>query len=175
MLTDRYETTRLIVRKPIDQDAVQIFDAYARNAEVTQYLSWKPHSSLDTTSAFIRECISHWGTDQFAFSILSKDPVRLIGMLEVRIVGHKAHLGYVLAKEYWSQGLMAEALGPIMRDLLMDASIARVWAVCDIENYGSKRVMEKIGMDCEGILRRWLVLPNLSSEARDCFVYAKVK
>jgi RimJ/RimL family protein N-acetyltransferase len=47
--------------------------------------------------------------------------------------------------------------------------------VCDIDNYGSKRVMEKAGMQYEGILRRWTVHPNVSSTPRDCHVFAKVK
>jgi RimJ/RimL family protein N-acetyltransferase len=37
------------------------------------------------------------------------------------------------------------------------------------------RVMEKAGMEYEGILKRWLVNPNISKIPRDCHVYAKVK
>jgi hypothetical protein len=32
-----------------------------------------------------------------------------------------------------------------------------------------------IGMTREGILKRWTVHPNVSSEPRDCFVYARVR
>jgi [ribosomal protein S5]-alanine N-acetyltransferase len=32
--------------------------------------------------------------------------------------------------------------------------------------------MEKAGLARDGILRRWLVHPNISSEPRDCFSYA---
>ena len=35
--------------------------------------------------------------------------------------------------------------------------------------------LEKAGMEREGILRRWLVHPNISPDPRDCFVYARVR
>jgi [ribosomal protein S5]-alanine N-acetyltransferase len=50
-----------------------------------------------------------------------------------------------------------------------------VWAVCDVDNTASARVMEKIGMLREGLMRRDVLHLNLSSEPRDCWVYAKVK
>ena len=175
MLHELYETARLLVRKPIEADAAGIFDAYARDAEVTRYLAWKPHASADATIGFLRETIDTWGRDRFPFSIVSKDGGGIIGMLEIRIEGHKANLGYVLAKAFWRRGLMAEALAPVMQALFANGSIARVWAVCDVENRGSARVMEKIGMEREGILRRWLIHPNRSDFPRDCYVYSKVK
>jgi len=35
--------------------------------------------------------------------------------------------------------------------------------------------MEKIGMECEGVLRRWMVFPNISPEPRDSLMYAWVR
>jgi len=48
-------------------------------------------------------------------------------------------------------------------------------AVCDVENIASARVMEKAGLSREGVLRRWLVHPNLGPEPRDCYGYARVR
>jgi len=53
--------------------------------------------------------------------------------------------------------------------------VYRVWAVCDTANLASARVLEKVGMTREGILKRWSVHPNVSPEPRDCFVYARVR
>jgi [ribosomal protein S5]-alanine N-acetyltransferase len=50
-----------------------------------------------------------------------------------------------------------------------------VWAVCDVENAASARVLEKAGMRREGVLRRWAMHPNMGEEPRDSFCYAKVK
>jgi hypothetical protein len=53
--------------------------------------------------------------------------------------------------------------------------IFRVWALCDVDNLASARVMEKVGMQREGILRRWILHPNLSDEPRDVYCYSVVK
>lgn len=172
----RFETERLIIQKPKIKDAEKIFQAYAQDFEVTKYLTWLTHKSIDTTKTFLDQCIIQWGMNgRFPFTISLKNPETLIGMLEARVENFKADLGYVLSKEYWKRGLMAEALSPVVDELLRQESIARVWAFCDLENYGSRRVLEKIGMECEGKLRRWVVLPNISGFPRDCFVFSKVK
>jgi len=53
--------------------------------------------------------------------------------------------------------------------------IHRFWAVCDVENRGSWRVMEKAGMQREGILRGWIRHPNVSDCPRDCYVYSIIR
>jgi hypothetical protein len=58
---------------------------------------------------------------------------------------------------------------------LSQPPIFRIGAVCDVENIGSARVMEKAGLVREGLLRRWLMHPNISDEPRDCFIYARTR
>ena len=58
---------------------------------------------------------------------------------------------------------------------LSQPSIFCIGAVCDVENIGSARVMEKAGLVREGLLRRWLMHPNISDEPRDCFSYARAR
>jgi RimJ/RimL family protein N-acetyltransferase len=59
--------------------------------------------------------------------------------------------------------------------VLAQPEIHRVWAVCDVDNLASARVMEKSGMEREGRLRRWAVHPNLSGGPRDFWCYSRVK
>jgi ribosomal-protein-alanine N-acetyltransferase len=51
----------------------------------------------------------------------------------------------------------------------------RVWATCDVDNVASARLLERVGMEREGVLRQWLVHPNLSEAPRDCLCYSIVK
>ncbi|ORU94795.1 MAG: hypothetical protein A6F72_09225 [Cycloclasticus sp. symbiont of Poecilosclerida sp. N] len=53
--------------------------------------------------------------------------------------------------------------------------VHRIWAVCDSENKASKRAMEKSGMNYEGLLKSWLVHPNMGNEPRDCYCLSIVK
>ena len=83
--------------------------------------------------------------------------------------------GYVLARSWWGQGLMTEALAAVAEWALAQPEVFRVSALCDTENVASARVMEKAGLVREGLLRRRSVHPNIGDEPRDCFLYARVR
>ena len=42
------ETDRLRLRVPTLEDAPEIFLQYAQDPEVTKYLTWRPHQSIET-------------------------------------------------------------------------------------------------------------------------------
>ncbi len=170
------ETARLRLRPPRMEDARAIFDQYAQDAAVARYLTWQPHQDIAETQAFLRRCLAVWQDGSaFPWAIIHKAESQLIGMLEIRIQGHRVDLGYGLAQRYWGQGYMTEAVAAIMDWAWQQPSLYRVWAVCDIENHASARVLEKVGMELEGVLRRNVLHPNVSSEPRDSCCYAMVK
>jgi RimJ/RimL family protein N-acetyltransferase len=57
----------------------------------------------------------------------------------------------------------------------MQNTIYRVWATCDVENFACAGVLIKAGMLKEGILRRYILHPNISPEPRDSYCYSVVK
>lgn len=173
---ERFLTSRLVLRKPSIEDASGIFREYAQDPAVTKYLVWRPHRSIEETNTFLEQCLRNWeGGHDFAWVIESKEKAALMGMIGLRLEQTGANLGYVLAVPFWNQGIMTEAVAALADWALDQESIFRVWAVTDVENGGSARVLQKAGMKCEGILRRWIVLPNISSEPRDCYCYAKTR
>lgn len=58
--------------------------------------------------------------------------------------------------------------------LLEQPAIQRVWAVSDLQNYSSIKILEKLSFQNEGILRKWLVLPVFNNQSRDCYVFSKI-
>ena len=171
-----FETQRLILRLPVTEDAVMIFKQYAQDLEVAKYTGWRPHKSIEETHAFVSRCLSVWAdAAAFPYALIRKDNAELVGMVEIRINQFKADVGYVLAKSEWGKGYMPEAVQALVDWALGQEEIFRVWAVCDLENPASARVMEKVGMQKEGILKRWFIHPNISSVPRDCYCYAVSK
>jgi RimJ/RimL family protein N-acetyltransferase len=169
------ETPRLILRKPCMDDAPLIFSAYARDTEVTRYLTWHPHETVEDTRAFLTRTLRAWDEGAaYTWAITLRDSGTLVGMIDVRLECH-ANLGYVLARPYWNRGYMTEAVRAVVEWALAQEEVSRVWAVCDVENVASARVLEKAGMEFEGVLRRWMVLPNRSATPRDCSCFAVVK
>jgi ribosomal-protein-alanine N-acetyltransferase len=87
----------------------------------------------------------------------------------------KIEVGYALARPYWGKGYMTEVLRAVIDWSLAQPHIFRVQAFCDVDNLGSARVMEKAGMTREGLLRRYVLHPNINDEPRDAYMYAVVK
>lgn len=169
-------TGRLVLRRPVDADAAAIFDGYAQDPEIVRYLVWRPHTSIAQTHEYLAVCHAGWdaGNDlTWALTLHGDD--RLIGMIGIRPRGYKNDLGYVLARAYWGRGLMAEAGRAIVELAFTDPAVYRVWAVCDADNHASARVLEKIGMTREGVLRRWMIHPNIGPEPRDSLCYSRVR
>jgi RimJ/RimL family protein N-acetyltransferase len=169
-------TPRLLLRKPVPDDAPAVFQEYAHDPEVTRYLTWKPDQTLREVIAFIERAAEGWkkGTT-FTWALTLKETGGVIGMIDARVDAYMVNLGYVLGKQHWNKGYATEALQAVLEWTNSEKDVYRVWAVCAVENATSARVMEKAGMCREGILRRWMVFPNIGGTPLDCYCYSHVK
>jgi [ribosomal protein S5]-alanine N-acetyltransferase len=170
------ETERLVLRVPVMEDAAPMLESYARDPEVTRYLAWKPLQSLEEAEGAIRSRVEGWRKGiSFSWTILLKEGGALVGTISLRPQGQRLSMGFVVARPYWGRGYTTEAARPVVEWALDQPGVYRVSAVCDTENLASARVLEKIGMQLEGTLRRWDVHPNIGDAPRDCLCYAAVK
>ena len=174
--TPLLETPRLVLRPPRMSDAETIFQSYGQDAEVCRYVTWRPHQTVADTQEYLRRCLDDAGKGtRFVWAITPRGSDTLVGMIETRLAGHKAECGYVLAREHWGRGVMSEALRAVADFALSLPGVYRVWAVCDVENRASARVMEKAGMAYEGTLRRFIRHGNVADEPRDALCYARTR
>ena len=151
------ETERLILRKMTPADAEAVF-AYASDPEVTRYVIWDTHRTIEDSEIFLRSTVERYENAEAAdWGIVRKENGRFIG--GCGIVGWdldhaRAEMGYVLSREYWGQGLMPEAVRAMISFGFERMGLNRIEARCMVENVASARVMEKAGMTYEGTLRK---------------------
>lgn len=173
---ESFETDHLRLRRSVVEDAEAIFAEYAQDREVTMYLAWRPTGQIEDTREHLRVSAKAWEEGKaFQWVIFRKRDNQLLGAVGMRVDGHKVELGYVLARRFWGKGYMTEAVRAVVNWAIKEEEVYRIWAVCDVENPASARVMEKAGLQREGILRRWTMHPNRSDEPRDCYCYAITK
>jgi [ribosomal protein S5]-alanine N-acetyltransferase len=104
-------TDRLVLRRPVAQDAAAIFAAYSSDAEVTRYLSWPRHTSISQTSEFISFSDSEWTSwSAGPYVIEKRDGVLVVGAGFLFQTTQLAEIGYVLARSHWGNGYATEAL-----------------------------------------------------------------
>jgi ribosomal-protein-alanine N-acetyltransferase len=169
------ETARLRLRPAVVEHAPIIFETWAQDPEVSRYVTWPPHRSVDETRGFLQYCAEGWEKNgPFNWAIVLRENGRVVGIIELRPQGHRVEMGYVLARPYWGRGFMSETARALVGWSLDQTEVHRVWAVCDVENLASARVLEKAGMEREAMLRRWAIV-NASPLPRHAWCYARVK
>lgn len=167
-------TEHLILRRPVEADAEAIFAEYAADPEVTRYLIWRPHTSVEETREFLRGRIAAWSdlSGRFPYVITLGQTNRPVGMIEMLLANFKAQVGYVLGRQHWGQGYMTEAVVAVVREALALPGVLSVWATCDVDNIASARVLEKAGMTRQGRLQQYIVHPNIDAQPRDVLCYS---
>ncbi|WP_162054291.1 GNAT family N-acetyltransferase [Pontibacter pamirensis] len=109
---------------------------------------------------------------QYTFAIEQKADNKFIGMIALKLGNSKysrAEVWYKLDVAYWSRGFGTEALKRILDFGFNVLKLHRIEAGCAVDNIGSIKVLEKVGMTREGRKRK--VLP-LKSGWSDNFEYA---
>ncbi|MFY9176756.1 MAG: GNAT family N-acetyltransferase [Caldicoprobacterales bacterium] len=155
------ETHRLILRRFTLEDAEDMFSNWANDSEVTKYLTWWPHDSIDTT----REVLSIWineysNNTAYNWAIELKETGQIIGSISVVDLCSKdcrCEIGYCISKVYWNKGITTEALKEVIGFLFSQVGINRIQAKHDVLNIGSGKVMQKAGMKYEGTFRQFYV------------------
>ena len=156
--TKALETERLVLRRYVAEDALAMFRNWASDPEVTRFLTWPPQASVDVTRQLLQDWearyaqpdIYHWGLELRQTGELIGD----ISVVHINETIDEAELGWCMGRAWWGQGLMPEAGRAVLRWLFDGAGFNRVCARHDVENPKSGRVMQKIGMQFEGIQRQ---------------------
>ena len=170
------ESPRLLYRRPALADAGEIYSRYASDPDVTRFMSFRNHGSLADTRAFLSWSDAEW--DHWPagpFLVRSRADNVLIGSTGLSFeTPFRAMTGYVFARDSWGKGYASEALRT-MTAAAAGLGVIRLYALCHTGHAQSRRVLEKGGFVCEGILRRYLEFPNLApGEPADVFCYSLI-
>lgn len=153
------ETERLVLRKLALSDAEDVFE-YAKNPEVSKYLTWDAHTSIDDTLTYLNFVLGGYANGKTGnWAIVDKEENKVIGAISfVQFDKQNSYgeIGYTLSYDYWNKGIMTEALKRVIRFSFEDMKINRVQALHFVENPASGRVMQKANMSYEGLLKQRL-------------------
>lgn len=170
-----FETERIILRKITMDDLEDMFE-YGSDEEVSKYVTWDRHKTTNDTKEFIEYVLGRYENGELApWGIELKENGKFIGTVDfVSWSPHhnNAEIGYVLSKPYWGKGITTEAANELIRFGFEKMDLVRIQARCFMENRGSERVMEKLGMTYEGVIRKGMFTKG---EHRDLKLYSLLK
>ena len=171
--TQTIATERLTLRRFTIEDAENMYYNWASDPEVTKYLTWQPHKSVEETTEILQQWEEDYSKNDFyQWAIEVNDIEQPIGSINVVSLNEdvqSAEIGY--GKSWWHQGYTTEAVEAVIRFLMAEVGAGRVWAQHDVANPNSGEVMKKAGMDYEGTLRQ---SAKNNQGIVDSAVYAKI-
>jgi RimJ/RimL family protein N-acetyltransferase len=149
-------TDRLMLRPVREVDAQALFPLI-NDAEVAATMLQVPHPyPRDQFVPWIRitrEAMAN--KERYEMSIVLKETGKPIGVCSLNInwPNMSAEIGYWLGKSYWGQGYMTEAAARLLKFGFEVLGLERIHARCFVHNKASAKVLEKIGLNYEGIGR----------------------
>ena len=165
----KIETERLILRKMNLNDAQDLYE-YASDAEVTRYVTWDTHKSIEDYRNFLKSVIQRYEKKEVSgWGVVLKENKKFIGTCGYmwwHIGCARAEMGYALSRKYWDKGLMTETVKEIIKFGFEKMKLNRIEARCMIGNIASEKVMEKVGMTFEGIMREQMYAKGVFSDLK---------
>lgn len=156
--TQLLETNRLILRPFINEDAESMFKNWASDDEVTKFMNWATQHKIEETENTIKSWMSRYVNESFynwaLEDKLTSQNIGFISVVSCDDTVKKAELGFGIGKKWWHKGIMAEALGAVIKYLFGEVGVNRIQACHDTNNPNSGRVMQKCGMKYEGTMRK---------------------
>ena len=155
--TQTIETSRLILRRAIREDAEPMFRNWASDPDVTKYLTWPTYEKVDTAYQILDLWASEYEKpDYYQWMIVLKElgePIGSISVVRQNDRVEEAEIGYCIGTRWWHKGIMTEALSAVIEYLFTEVGMNRVAARHDPNNPNSGGVMRKCGMKYEGTNR----------------------
>ncbi|MGC5323846.1 GNAT family N-acetyltransferase [Brevibacillus sp. SYSU BS000544] len=169
------ETNRFILRQLREEDSYNLFSYFSKD-EVTKYYDLESFSEVSQATDLIHTWNSRFQQQQgIRWGITWKEEDRVIGTCGFHNWAkehYKAEIGYELHPEFWQKGIMTEVITYILSYGFQELGLNRIEAFIDPANISSKKLLEKVGLREEGLLRECFYEKN---RFVDALLFAIVK
>lgn len=154
-------TERLLLRPLEPTDELAMF-ALRSNEDVNRYTGNIPLVTVESAGALIAKDRQAMRDDLYLrLGMVRLDNDELIGtcgLFNFDAQCRRAEIGYDLRPTMWGQGYMREALLDLLQYAFTTLDLNRVEADVDPQNLSSRKALERLGFQCEGLLReRWIL------------------
>ena len=172
---DTLKSERLELRRARPEHGADLF-AVANDPDVMHFMDWPRPNDPAQTIAHLEIVYSAWDLGkEYQWLVYLREGQSPVGTISCRPQGHMADFGYFFGASHWGKGYATEA-GKIVLGWLQNCDeIYRVCATTDAENTRSRCVLEKLGLELEGVLKMATVRPNIGPIPRDTAIYGWVR
>ncbi|MCF6214410.1 MAG: GNAT family N-acetyltransferase [Flavobacteriaceae bacterium] len=163
MTFQKLTTSRLTLRL-IQKSDLEVIHKLQSTPEVDKYNTLGIPKNLAETEKVMGPSFEDLKKDmirRYTFVIELNRSREFMGLIALNLGNPKyksAEVWYKLLPIFWGQAYATEALKRILEFGFNNLKLHRIEAGCAVENLGSIKVLEKVGMTCEGRKRQTLPL-----------------
>jgi ribosomal-protein-alanine N-acetyltransferase len=153
MLAEVIKTERLVLRPWTFEDVPHVL-GYANDEEWGRYLPVPHPYEEGDAQRFIATQVLHDRREHFSWAVELEG--RPVGGIDLQLLADLqiGELGYAIARAFWGRGIATEAARAVIVEAFRGCpKLTRMRASADARNLASARVLEKLGMKREGLLR----------------------
>jgi ribosomal-protein-alanine N-acetyltransferase len=156
--TQEIRTKRLTLRRFTANDADTMFNNWASDPEVTKFLRWPTHKSVETSRHILESWIKSYEQNDFYLWAIVPDevgePIGSIAVVEQDDRIEMVHIGYCIGTKWWHKGYTSEAMAALIEFFFEKVGVNRIESQHDPNNPNSGKVMAKCDMKYEGTHRK---------------------
>ncbi len=139
-------TDQLILRRFRPEDEEPLFQYLGQDPEMSRYSGWNPYATLEMAHETVSGFIDHYDDDHFYSWLMDVDDVVVGTIGAYDYEDGRIEVGFSVVKGWQGRGFATEALTKILWYLTENEGIPCVTAWCAAENIGSRKVLERSGM-----------------------------
>ncbi|XP_027359701.1 uncharacterized protein LOC113868392 [Abrus precatorius] len=159
MEKESVDLTQISLR-PLQFSDLDDLMVWRNDEKVARFCSWEPNTTKEDGIKFIQDIPNKF---VWCRAICLKGGA--IGCISLTSREKAVELGYVIASKYWGQGIATVAVKQAVKAAFNELEeLERVEALVDVQNVGSQRVLEKVGFQREGILRKYGFVKGKSTD-----------
>ena len=108
--TQKLETDRLVLRRYVNEDAAAMYNNWAADEEVTRFLMWPAHSTLEVSQGVIEDWVKQYTNESYYhWAIVLKEngdePIGDIAVVDMKEEISMVHIGYCIGRTWWHKGI----------------------------------------------------------------------
>jgi [ribosomal protein S5]-alanine N-acetyltransferase len=169
------ETERLLLRELLPSDAEAMFELDG-NPNVHRYLGNEPVTSIEQVQGYIESIRNQYTTNGIGrFAVVVKETNEVIGWSGLKFITEPENdyvnfydIGYRIQEQHWRKGYALESAIAWLDYGFKVLKIPTMYASAHVDNVGSNKILQKLGMKQNGqfywrdLLCNWYELTNIA-------------
>ncbi len=171
--TKELKSERLLLRRMCADDAKEIFEGFVNQEKFLYYANKKKRTLEEEIESLKNIDEKYERLNYYNWVIVLAKTGNIIGQIHLVVddFNESVEFNYAIDERFCNNGYMTEALLRVREFCFDEMKINRFQGCCCYGNNASKRVMEKCGMEEEGILKNYL---RLEDGYHDMYMFSSI-